>query len=96
MSWALLQAPPGVHSKYMGFGLDLAGLGSLPYYDRDDLEKDISDKNKSSGLGGLSYEFYKTVWNFIRMICLKFHSANSNNNNNNYNSVESNNRWGYK
>ena len=77
MSWALLQDPPGFLPKYMGFGLDLAGLGSILYYDRDDLEKDISDKNKSPGLGGLSYEFYKTVWNLIRMICFKFHSANS-------------------
>ena len=59
-------------------GLDsyLQGLGSLPDSDRDDLEEKIDmeelrhivgscDNNKSPGLDGLSYEFYKVTLNII-------------------------------
>ena len=60
-------------------GLDtyLAGLGFLPDMVRDDMEKDFlieelrdivkeCENNKSPGLDGLSYEFYKTTLDIIQ------------------------------
>ena len=54
----------------------LEGLGSLSDADSEELHKDIAkeemeevikncENNKSPGLDGLSYEFYKTVWPVI-------------------------------
>ena len=54
----------------------LEGLGTLDDVDRDKLHKDITleeledvikhcDNNKSPGLDGLTYEFYKAVWPLI-------------------------------
>ena len=62
---------------YSGLDSYLAGLGSLPDEARDELEKDItieelrdivkdSENNKSPGLDGLSYEFYKLTLNLIQ------------------------------
>ena len=62
---------------FSGLNSYLAGLGSLPDMVRDELVKDISieelkeivkesENNKSPGLDGLSYEFYKIIWNFIQ------------------------------
>ena len=62
---------------FSGLESYLAGLGSLPDMVRDELVKDISieelienvkesENNKSPGLDGLSYEFYKIIWNFIQ------------------------------
>ena len=55
----------------------LVGLGRLPDAERDKLEEDFvmeelevviknCDTNKSPGLDGLSYEFYKAVWPIIK------------------------------
>ena len=60
----------------------LEGLGSLSDADSDNLHKDIvkeemdeviknCDNNKSPGLDGLSYEFYKTVWPVISEVFVK-------------------------
>ena len=62
---------------YSGLDSYLAGLGSLPDLVRDELEKDIlidelrdivkeSVNNKSPGLDGISYEFYKTTLDLIQ------------------------------
>ena len=61
---------------FVGLDSYLQGLGSLPDSDRDELEGDISieelrkivvgcDNNKSPGLDGLSYEFYKATLDII-------------------------------
>ena len=55
----------------------LEGLGQLNNVDRDKLHEDISldeledmikqcDNNKSPGLDGISYEFYKAAWPLIK------------------------------
>ena len=62
------------NNRYLGEFLD--GLGKLSDYDRDKLHVDICteelaeviekcDNNKSPGLDGIPYEFYKTVWPVI-------------------------------
>ena len=62
---------------YSGLDSYLDGLGSLPDLARDELEKDMlmeelgeivkeCENNKSPGLDGLSYEFYKTTLSLIQ------------------------------
>ena len=62
---------------YLGLDSYLNGLGSLPDFVRDELEKEMSieelreivkesENNKSPGLDGLSYEFYKTTLDLIQ------------------------------
>ena len=61
---------------YSGLDSYLDGLGSLPDFVRDEMEKDIlieelrvivkeCANNKSPGLDGLGYEFYKTTFDII-------------------------------
>ena len=65
--------------KSNGLDSSLTGLGALPDDVRDDLEgKSTMDEleliiknssnNKSQGLDGLCYEFYKGTWDVIKTV----------------------------